>query len=134
MNEFKSIQSRPALLSALCLLTFFGSTVAFIGYFLASLFFERLTELIIESSSWHSADSVSPVYFTLLMALYAISLTGAIRMWKRHRDGFTLYVLSQLVILFLPAVWIDWNALSTTNALFTLVFVLGYGMNWKWLK
>jgi hypothetical protein len=136
-SEFKSQKQnnlRPPFLSALCLLTFIGSSIGFTGYFLAALFFEKTTELTIKYSSWHSTESISPVYFTLLMALFAISLTGAIRMWKLYRDGFYLYVFAQLSILFVPVVWIDWQALSATNAIFTAVFVLGYFMNWKVFK
>ncbi len=125
---------RPPLLSALCLLTFIGSTIGFVGYFLASLFFEQSTELIVKYSSWHSAGAISPVYFTLLMALFALSLTGAIRMWKLHRDGFTLYVFAQLFILFIPVIWTGWQAFSATNAIFTVIFIVGYGMHWRLLK
>lgn len=122
---------RPPLLSALCLLTFIGSSIGFIGYFLAALFFEKTSELIVKYSSWHTIESISPAYFTSLMALFALSLTGAIRMWKLHRDGFYLYVFAQLTILFIPVLWIDWQALSATNAIFTLIFVVGYVLNWK---
>ncbi|MEN8123109.1 MAG: hypothetical protein ABFS35_22415 [Bacteroidota bacterium] len=129
-----SSNQRPHMLSALCILTFFGSTVAFFGYFLASVFFQKTSELIIKYSSWHTTEDISPLYFTILMALFAISLTGAIRMWKRHRDGFFLYIISQVLILFLPAIWINWNAFSTTNAIFTTVFVVGYAINWRWMR
>ena len=130
MNNKTTI--RPPFLSALCILTFIGSTIGFIGYFLASLFFERTSELIIKYSSWHSVETISPLYFTVLMALFAFSLTGAIRMWKFHRDGLFLYSISQIVILFLPVVWINWNAFSVSNTIFTTVFIWGYG--WNWLK
>ncbi|RIH66696.1 hypothetical protein D1164_03605 [Mariniphaga sediminis] len=125
---------RPPFLSALCNLTFIGSSIGFLGYFLVSLFFEQSTELIIKYSSWHTTEALSPVYFTLLMALYALSLTGAIRMWKLHRDGFLLYTFAQLCILFIPVIWTDWQAFSVTNAIFTLIFVGGYGLNLKRLK
>jgi hypothetical protein len=132
MNKINN--TRPAFLSALCILTFIGSGIAFLGYFAASLFFEKTKEIIVQHSSWHSAEVLSPTYFTLLMALYALSLTGAIRIWKLHRDGLYLYVFAQLIILFLPAIWLNWQAFSVTNAIFTLIFVTGYGMGWKWLK
>ena len=126
MEKLNKSKQRSPLLSALCLLTFIGSSIGFIGYFLAALFFEKTSELIIKYSSWHSTEAISPFYFTLLMALFAISLTGAIRIWKLHRDGFFLYVFAQLAILFIPVIWIDWQAFSTTNAIFTTVFVAGY--------
>ena len=127
-------KKRPDLLSALCILTFIGSGIAFVGYFVASLFFEQTKNLIIEYSSWHNADVLKPVYFTLLMVFYALSLTGAIRMWKRHFDGFYLYVFAQLAILFTPVIWLNWLAFSATNAIFTFVFISGYALNFKWFK
>ncbi|MDD4144242.1 MAG: hypothetical protein PHN68_06380 [Prolixibacteraceae bacterium] len=127
MNNHSDI--RPPLLSALCVLTFAGSGIAFPGYFMASVFFEKFGELIVKYSSWHSLEKISPLYFTILMVLYAISLSGAVRMWKLHRDGYLLYTISQLGILFIPVLWIDWYAFSVTNAIFTAVFIIGYGIN-----
>ena len=124
---------RPDFLSALCVLTFTGSSIAFVGYFLVSVFFEQSAEIIIKYSSWSSVDRISPLFFTALMTLYAFSLTGAIRMWKQHRDGFFLYSFAQLVILFLPVIWINSQAFSITNTVFTGIFILGYAMHWKWL-
>lgn len=126
--------TRHPFLSALCILTFIGSTFGFIGYFMASIFFESTSELIIKYSSWHSVEAISPIYFTVLMVLSAISLTGAIRMWKFHRDGFFIYSISQIVILFLPVIWIDWNSFSVANAIFTAIFILGYVWSLRWLK
>ena len=125
---------RPPVLSALCILTFIGSTVGFLSYFLASLLFEKTVELVIKYSAWSSAESLSPLFFTILMVSYAISLTGAIRMWKAHRDGFFLYFFSQITILFLPILWMNWQSFSTTNAIFTGVFLVGYGLNWRWFR
>jgi hypothetical protein len=129
LNQENKLASRSSFLSALCILTFIGSTTGFIGYFLASVFFEQASRLIVTYSSWHSTDIISPFYFTVLMVLYALSLSGAIRMWKLHRDGFAIYSISQLIIAFLPVLWINWNAFSSVNALFTLVFAAGYAYN-----
>ncbi|NQU88269.1 MAG: hypothetical protein HQ541_21185 [Mariniphaga sp.] len=132
MNDKKII--RPQLLSAFCILTFIGSGIAFLGYFLASLFFEKTEVLIIKYSSWHSVESISPLFFTILMALHCISLVGAIRIWKFHRDGFFIYSTVQLFILFFPTLWIGWTAFSVTNAIFTAIFILGYLFHLKNLK
>ena len=128
------VNNRPPFLSALCILTFIGSTIGFLGYFVAALFFEKTSELIIQYSSWHSVDSISPLYFTVLMAMYALSLAGAIRIWKFHRDGIYLYIFAQLIILFLPVIWINGQTLSATNTIITVVFIIVYGLNWKFLK
>ena len=129
-----TVRNRPSLLSALCILTFIGSGTAFFGYFAASLFFEHTKDIIVEYSSMHSAEGISPLYFTSLMALYALSLTGAIRMWKLHRDGLFLYIIAQLIIMFLPVIWMGGESFSTTNAIFTTIFVVGYGLNLKQLN
>lgn len=129
-----NIKKRPDLLSALCILSFIGSTIAFFLYFLASVFFEKTSAIIIKYSNWHSTQAISPFYFTLFMALSAVSLVGAIRMWKLHRDGFFIYVLAQVILLILPVIWIGPNSFSVTGAIFTTIFVLGYALNWKYLR
>ncbi len=129
-----SVKTRPPFFSALCILTFIGSSLGFFVYFFAALFFEKTSELIIKYSNWSSVEAISPLYFTTLMALMAISLTGAIRMWKWHRDGFYLYIFAQLAIMFLPVIWIDREAFSDTNAIFTGIFFIGYGLNYKYFK
>ncbi len=134
MKQVNKTAYRPALLSALCILTFIGSTIGFLGHFLASVFFEQATDIIITYSSWHTTESISPFYFTPLMVMFALSLIAAIRMWKLHRDGYYLYLISQLVILFIPVLWNTWNEFSAINAIFTTVFVVGYSINLKWLK
>jgi hypothetical protein len=134
LKQPENIYRRPALLSALCILTFVGSTIGFIGYFIASLFFDEISEIIIRYSSWDTTGNISPVYFLILMVFYSLSLMGAIRMWKLHRDGYFLYLPAQLVILILPVIWLDWHSLSVTNTLFTIVFIAGYTYNLKYLK
>ena len=125
---------RSSFLSALCILTFLGSGLSFLIYSIASLFFDEATEFIIKYSRWDSTDAISPFYFTMFMALNAISLTGAIRIWKLHRDGFYLYVLAQLLLLIAPAVWINFEAISVSNVIFTTIFIVGYGFNFKKLN
>lgn len=127
-------KERPDLLSAFCILTFIGSSIGFVLYFLAALFFEEASEIIIRYSSWHTVEKISPLYFTTFMAMYAVSLAGAIRMWKQHRDGLFLYIIAQFTIMFLPVVWINCQAFSTTNAIFTMVFAAGYLWHWRWMK
>lgn len=129
----KSIKRSP-FMSALCILTFIGSSIGFIGYFMASLFFEKTSELIIKYSSWHSVDAISPLYLIILMALSAISLTGAIRMWKFRRDGFFIYTIAQLLILFVPVIWTYGSTFSITNAVTTGFFIIGYAWNFKYYK
>ncbi|MBK6284284.1 MAG: hypothetical protein IPF54_18070 [Draconibacterium sp.] len=121
MNEQKP--TRTNLLSALCLLTFIGSTLSFFAYFLASLFFDKASDFIVKYSNWYSTEAISPFYFTIFMALSAVSLVG-----------FFIYLAAQMFILFLPVVWIGWNSLAATQVIFTAIFIGGYGLNWKYLR
>lgn len=132
MNEVQPI--RTNFLSALCIMTFIGSSSSFITYFLASVFFDKTSELIIKYSNWHSTDAISPLYFTILMALSALSLAGAIRIWKLHRDGFYIYSIAQIIVLFIPVIWLGWSGFSVTGAIFTSVFLIGYGINLKFMN
>ena len=134
MKQTETTKKRPALLSALCILTFIGSSIGFFGFFAASLFYEKSISIILKYSSWHTTEAISPTYFTLLMALFALSLTGAIRMWKFHRDGLFLYIFAQLAVLFVPVIWLNREAFSHTNAIFTAIFIVGYGLNRKVLS
>jgi hypothetical protein len=55
-------------------------------------------------------------------------------MWQQHRDGYFMYRLAQLVIVFQPVIWVNGAALSVTNLIFTIVFMAGYAWHWKWLS
>jgi len=135
MNSTENTKNiRPDLLSALCLLTFAGSGGGFIAYFLAALFFEKASAFIVKYSSAYTTEAISPMYFTLLMALSAVSLAGAIRMWKLHRDGLFIYTIAQTGLIFLPVFWLGWNSFTVPGAIFTGVFVVGYAVNWKWMR
>jgi len=125
--------SRPDFLSALCILTFIGSSFTFIVYLLASLFFKRVSEIIVEYSAMYSTNGINSLYFTTLMALSALSLSGAIRMWKLHIDGFFIYTAAQILLLLIPVIWINSQAFSTVNLIFTIIFVGGYALNLKHL-
>jgi len=125
MNKLR----RPDFLSALCILTFIGSSFTFAIYLLASLFFKRASEIIVEYSAWHSTNDITPLYFTILMVLSALSLTGAIRMWKLYRDGFFIYTVAQILLIIIPIFWVNSQTLSTVNLIFTFIFIGGYALN-----
>jgi hypothetical protein len=127
-------QSRPLFLRTLCILTFTGSGIAFLGYFAACLFFEKILEWIVTYSSLNSVEHLSPLFFTALMVLHCFSLVGAIRIWKLHRDGLWIYILAQLVLLFFPSVWFGMASFYYTHLLFTLVFIGGYLYHYRYLK
>jgi hypothetical protein len=120
---------RSDFLSALCILTFIGSGFTFAIYLFASLFFERTLEIIEKYSDLYLTEKITPLYYTIFMTLSALSLVGAIRMWKLRRDGFFIYAASQILRLIMPIIWINIQAFSSVNLIFTLIFIGGYALN-----
>jgi hypothetical protein len=125
---------RHDFLSALCILTFIGSSFKFVLYLLASLFFERTSIIIVEYSAWHSTDAVNSFYFTILMSLSVFSLIGTVLMWKLCLNGFYIYTAAQVLLLFFPVFWIGNHAFSVMNLIFTIIFICSYALNIKYLK
>jgi hypothetical protein len=125
---------RPRVLEALCLLSFLGSGGAAALYFLAAVFFGKAKEYILEYSSMHTMESISPVYFLSLSLLFMASFYGVIRMWQLSRSGFFIYVLAQLIILLLPIFWLGTGAFSAVVLIFTLLFAGAYASQYKYLR
>ena len=71
-------------------------------------------------------DGLSAFYFMLLSALCLLSLIGVFKMKKHQKAGFFFYLGAQLALLFLPVIWLNWNAFSVTNTIFTALFSLIY--------
>lgn len=121
-----SPKKRPDGLTALCILSFAGSGAACIMYLYATLFFDNVSSFIISYSSWHSTENISPVYFGILTMIYAVSFAGVSLIWKLRKNGLMIYTAAQLSQLFLPSLWINFQAFSISNAIFTGVFLGGY--------
>lgn len=131
---------RPQTLSLLCVLTFIGSGVSlFSSLFVAAAY--EVIPLVIEEAKMPEAEQMLDLmlvagrpFFIYMAILYAISLAGAIMMWRLRKTGFHLYTTSQLLMLILPLVVIDNYQLPWTSVLLTVTFILAYGMNLKFMK
>ena len=122
------------LLSAALLLSTIGSITGTIMYFSASVFFNNAQSLIIKFTEIRSMDNITPLFFDIFGALYTLSLAGVILMKKRWKKGLYLYTAAQIVILFVPVLWIGSGAFSCLNLIFTLLFIGIYFSNLKYLK
>jgi len=122
------------LLSAALLLSMIGSIIGVIMYFSAALFFDKAQSLIIQFTDIRSMENINPLYFDIFGALYALSLAGVILMKKRWKRGFFFYTSAQIVILFVPVLWLGGGAFSCLNLIFTLLFIGIYFSNLKYLK
>ena len=116
------MQNKPIVYESACIFSIIGSSVGFISMFISSLFFKLVTEKITAVTNITAAEKLTPVYFALLMAMFCISLVGAIKLYRLQRIGVYFYLAAQILILFIPVVWLGNQAFSTTNAILTATF------------
>ncbi|MBW6489908.1 MAG: hypothetical protein K0B15_01825 [Lentimicrobium sp.] len=131
---------RPTSLSLLCILTFIGSGISLISSVFVFAAFD-IIPLAIEEVKMPEAEQMLELiiaagrpFFAYMAILYAISLVGAIMIWKLRKTGFHLYTTSQLLMLILPSVIIDNYQLPWTSILLTASFIMAYGLNLKFMK
>ena len=128
------MKKKPILFESACIFSIIGSSIGFISMFISTFFFRIVTEKITSITNITATEKLSPVYFAMLMAAFSISLAGAIKLYRTKRAGLYFYLIAQAMIMFLPVFWLGSNALSTTNAIFTLIFSGVYLANYKLLK
>lgn len=116
------MEKKPVLYEAACIFSIIGSSMGFILMFVATFFFNPVTEKIRQVTDLTATEKISPIYFALLMAAFSVSLTGAIKLYRMQRAGLYFYLTAQIIILFLPVFWLGNNGFSVTNAIFTLIF------------
>lgn len=116
------MEKKTVLYEAACIFSIIGSSMGFIMMFVATFFFNPVTEKIRKVTDLTATEKISPIYFALLMAAFSVSLTGAIKLYRMQRAGLYFYLTAQIIILFLPVFWLGNNGFSVTNAIFTLIF------------
>ena len=149
-------KQRPALLTALCILTFIGSgfnvfnnilgmIMSPIKNFIDPSFFEMILDevdddfarrfveqaLEIAQKALEHAFEISLTNFLL----YGASLTGAILMFQMKKAGFYLYSVAQVLLLFVAPVFVGFNLFVNMGILFssffTILFIALYAINLK---
>lgn len=125
-NNPKQSENQPLLFVSTILLSLVGSSLGLVLFAAAALFFEQTKQLVIEVTNISSMDGLSAFYFMLLAALCLLSLIGVLKMKKYQKAGFFFYLGAQLALLFLPVIWLNWNAFSVTNTIFISLFSLIY--------
>lgn len=116
------IRVKPIVFESACIFSFTGSLIGLLYMLSFALFFDQMVAAIGKFTSFASLQSLSPLYFASLMAAYALSLTGIIKLYRMQRSGLYFYLLAQLMILILPLIWKGMGVLSVTNIIFTLLF------------
>jgi hypothetical protein len=116
------MEKKPIFYEAACIFSIIGSSIGFIMMFVATFFFNTVTEKIRQVTDLTTTEELSSVYFALLMAAFSVSLTGAIKLYRMQRAGLYFYLFAQVIILFLPVIWLGDSGFSVTNAVFTVLF------------
>jgi len=121
---------RPVLLTVLCVLTFIGSGLGAFSNLLITTSYEETMALLEETE--HNFPLIDMFmkagygFFLTGTILYSTSLLGALQMWKLRKIGFHFYLVSQILILILPLVYIEGYPAPYLDISITAVFVWLY--------
>jgi hypothetical protein len=153
-------RKRPDFLSALCILSFIGlgwrilrSSLDMVAGFFAAAFAplldDALKDLNLESEP--GTGIARQFIFAIQNLLHHITAYGLLRiifsvgavfgvilMWNLNRKGFYLYAACRVLILLVPVIVMGFNIISvfmiTSGIVFTTLFIILYGANYKYLN
>ncbi|MGE5449148.1 MAG: hypothetical protein ACM3PR_12335 [Bacteroidales bacterium] len=127
------IRVKPIVFESACIFSFLGSLIGLLYMLSFTLFFDEMVKVIGKYTSYASLNPLTPLYFASLMAAYALSLAGVIKLYRMQRSGLYFYLLAQLMILILPLMWKGLGVISITNIIFVLLFSGIYLYNYRLL-
>ena len=136
---------RPELLKVLCILTFIGSGISFFSYFVLvfTLDFFRTIETGEMFGFFQSEEeqnmlsmifSLPKIYFIIHSVLYAASLYGAYLMWNLRKTGFHFYAIAQISLLIVYKAFIPEVPFPFIPLIITVVFILLYYSNLRFMR
>jgi hypothetical protein len=122
----------------LCVLSFIGSGLAFFTYTMVSVSYEEfmvaLQEADFQMPQMDLILGASKGFFISGLILYGASLTGALLMWRLRKIGFHFYTMSQLLIAIHPWLFLDMGPFPVLSLLFSVVFIILYGLHLKYMN
>jgi len=143
-EEPQENKKRPDLLSILCILTFIGSGIGAFSNLITALSYNTIVEIVENGELPSMYDMMTdnivlilsggPYYFMLSFIFFGTSLLGAIYMWKLKRIGFHFYTISQILILILPALFLQGKGISLYSFFFTGLFIGLYAINLRAMR
>lgn len=117
---------RPLLLSSAIALSKLGSGLATIAYLGSFIFYQRALLWIEKLTNSQTPEMLDRFYILAMAAISFVSLLGVIKMGKSKKSGFFFYLTAQISLIVVPIIHIGTNAFSTTNLIFTLIFIAIY--------
>lgn len=129
---------RPDLLTVLCILTFIGSGLASIS----NIFFYLNHDFLLETldkdvDAFFGQELVLELpksLFILSGIFYFSSLVGAILMWKLRKVGFHTYAISQIILLIVTTAYLKSDNFPIFGILITILFIILYHKNIKFMQ
>ena len=129
---------RPILLSILCILSFVGSGLSGTTLFMIYASYKEIIPALQEMSSGVEGMELivnAPRGFFLAGAvLNFFSFIGVNLMWRMRKAGFHFYTGSQVLLFFLPIVYIAGYPFPLFDGLITLMFIIMYAKYYKKLR
>ena len=128
---------RPNLLTILCILTFIGSGLNFVSSLFIGAFLNQFVPVaqdIAERFKLPGLDVITegkPVFFFVTALLYAITVGGAILMWKLRKNGFHIYTIAQILQILAPMYFYHLPSPSFIDKIISGTFILLYATNLK---
>ncbi|CAN5400749.1 hypothetical protein BH10BAC1_BH10BAC1_04700 [soil metagenome] len=139
--EKKKVISRPKFLSLLCILTFIFTGLMCLSCFITPLTSDMVKQLMVNAPNYDEtimAENLKVIeagwgYHMLTLVLTIGSMSGAIMMWKLKKNGFHVYAISNLALLFVPTLVLG-IAISWFAIFFSVAFIGMYGTHIKFMR
>jgi hypothetical protein len=115
LDQMEQDQKRPLLLTILCILTFVGSGLTLFSNTVIYLMFDQFRTLFASHPNMDFLGTkmdfsfifnLNRLYFLFQGVFSGLAFAGAFLMWNLKKSGFHLYVLSQLILLIIPELFI----------------------------
>jgi len=132
---FEDKPQRPTLLTVICILSFLGSGLSGATLFMVWASFEEVAPMLEELSSgipgMELFAKATKNFFLSGAVLNFFSFIGINLMWRMRKAGFHFYTGAQILILFLPMIYISDYPLPVLDGIFTALFIGLYAYHYK---
>jgi hypothetical protein len=134
MGEDIRYQALLKSLHIVLVLTYIGSGCMFVGNFLMGIMLPSMNQLYdagsikmpeIYAEQVETSLAVPQPYYLISSALYALSLAGAIMMWKLRKNGFHFYTTAQLLIIATGIIFMGREGVMLGDIMLSVLFI-GY--------
>ncbi len=129
-----NITKRPLLLNSALALSTIGSGFSTLAYLLAFIFYKQVLPHLVQLTNIETPAMISRFYLLSLAVFALVSFIGILKMWKFNKAGFFFYLTAQICLWAFPLFYIGTHAFSSTNTIFTVLFLLIYSAFYRHFK